>query len=64
VNRERAVNVHGALCSESRLLHYSSLGVECFGYLLLGCSLISVSFIICMLTLLLIRLAGLHICVG
>jgi hypothetical protein len=27
VNRERAINVHGALCSESRLLHYSSLGV-------------------------------------
>jgi hypothetical protein len=27
INRERAVNVHGALCSESRLLHYSSLGV-------------------------------------
>jgi hypothetical protein len=27
VNRERAVNVHGALCGESRLLHYSSLGV-------------------------------------
>lgn len=26
-NRERAVNVHGALCSEPRLLHYSSLGV-------------------------------------
>lgn len=27
VNRENAVNVHGALCSEPRLLHYSSLGV-------------------------------------
>ena len=27
VNRERAINVHGALCSEPRLLHYSSLGV-------------------------------------
>ena len=26
-NRPRAVNVHGALCSESRLLHYSSEGV-------------------------------------
>ncbi len=26
-NREQAVNVHAALCSESRLLHYSSLGV-------------------------------------
>lgn len=26
-NRENAVNVHAALCSESRLLHYSSLGV-------------------------------------
>jgi hypothetical protein len=30
------------------------------GYLLLGCSVISVSFIICMLTLLLMPLAGLH----
>lgn len=26
-NRERAINVHGALCSESKLLHYSSMGV-------------------------------------
>lgn len=26
-NRQSAVNVHGALCSEPRLLHYSSLGV-------------------------------------
>jgi hypothetical protein len=36
----------------------------CFVYLSLGCSVISVSFIICMLTLLLIPLAGLHSCVG
>jgi hypothetical protein len=35
----------------------------CFGYLLLGCSVVSVSFIICMLTLLLMPLAGLHFCV-
>jgi hypothetical protein len=27
VNRQRAINVNGALCSEPRLLHYSSLGV-------------------------------------
>lgn len=27
INRERSINVHGALCSEPRLLHYSSLGV-------------------------------------
>ena len=27
VNRPNAVNVNGALCSESKLLHYSSLGV-------------------------------------
>jgi hypothetical protein len=27
VNRDRSINVHGALCSEPRLLHYSSLGV-------------------------------------
>lgn len=27
MNRELAINVHGALCSEPRLLHYSSLGV-------------------------------------
>jgi hypothetical protein len=27
VNRERAINVNGALCSEPRLLHYSSEGV-------------------------------------
>jgi hypothetical protein len=40
------------------------LWVECFGYLLLGCSVISVSVIICMLTLLLMPLAGLHFCVG
>jgi len=26
-NRPRAINVHGALCSESKLLHYSSEGV-------------------------------------
>jgi hypothetical protein len=38
--------------------------VDCFRYLLLGCSVISVSFIICMLTLLLMPLAGLHFCVG
>jgi hypothetical protein len=38
--------------------------VECFGYLLLGCSVISVSFIIFMLTLLLMPLAGLYFCVG
>jgi hypothetical protein len=37
---------------------------ECFGYLLLGCSVIFVYFIICMLTLLLMPLAGLHFCVG
>jgi hypothetical protein len=34
------------------------------GYLLFVCSVISVSFIICMLTLLLMPLAGLHSCVG
>jgi hypothetical protein len=33
-------------------------------YLLLGCSVISVSFIICMLTASLMPLAGLHFCVG
>jgi O-methyltransferase involved in polyketide biosynthesis len=38
--------------------------VDCFGYLLLGCSIISASFIICMLTLLLMTLTGLHFCVG
>jgi hypothetical protein len=38
--------------------------VECFGYLLLGCSVLSVSFMICILTLLLMPLAGLHFCVG
>jgi hypothetical protein len=38
--------------------------VDCFGYLLLGCSVISVSFIICMLTLLLVPLAGLNLFVG
>jgi hypothetical protein len=37
--------------------------VEFFGYLLLGCSVMSVSFIICM-TLLFIPLAGLQFCVG
>jgi hypothetical protein len=34
------------------------------GYLLLGCSVISVTFNICILTLLLMLLAGLHFCVG
>jgi hypothetical protein len=34
------------------------------GYLLLGYSVISVSFIICMLTLTHMPLAGLHFCVG
>ncbi len=34
-----------------------------FGYFLLGCSVVSVSFVICMLTLLLMPLAGLHFCV-
>jgi hypothetical protein len=38
--------------------------VECFDYLLLGSSVISLSFIICMLSLLLMPLAGLHFCVG
>jgi hypothetical protein len=37
---------------------------EYFGSLLLGCSVISVSFIIFMLTLLLMPLPGLHFCVG
>jgi hypothetical protein len=36
----------------------------CLGYLLLGCSIISVFFIICMLTLLLMPLADLHFHVG
>lgn len=27
MNRERGINVHGALCSEPKLLHYSSVGV-------------------------------------
>lgn len=27
INRENAINVNGALCSEPRLLHYSSVGV-------------------------------------
>lgn len=26
-NREKAINIHGALCSEPKLLHYSSVGV-------------------------------------
>jgi hypothetical protein len=43
---------------------FVSYYLECFGYLLLGCSVISASFIICMLTLLLMPLAGLHFCVG
>jgi hypothetical protein len=34
------------------------------GYLLLGCSIISLSLNICMLTLLLMPLAGLLFCVG
>jgi protein FAM50 len=38
--------------------------VDCFGYLSLGCSVISVSFIICMLTLLLMPSAALHFCIG
>jgi hypothetical protein len=38
--------------------------VEYFGYLLLGCSVITISFNICMLTLLLMPLTGLHFCVG
>jgi hypothetical protein len=37
---------------------------ECFGYLLLGCSVTSVFFVIYLLTLLLTPLAGLHFCVG
>jgi type II secretory pathway component PulF len=35
-----------------------------FWLFILGCSIISVFFIICMLTLLLMPLAGLHFCVG
>jgi hypothetical protein len=35
-----------------------------FGYLLLGGSVIPVSFIVCMVILLLMPLAGLHFCVG
>lgn len=27
MNRQNSINIHGALCSEPRLLHYSSLGV-------------------------------------
>jgi hypothetical protein len=41
------------------------LQVHCsLGCLLLGSSVIYVYFIICMLTLLLMSLAGLHFCVG
>jgi hypothetical protein len=36
----------------SRIIRLLEYFVECFGYLLLGCSVISVSFIICILTLL------------
>jgi hypothetical protein len=43
---------------------YFFLWVNCFGFILLGCSVISVSFLICMLTLLLLPLAGLHFCAG
>jgi hypothetical protein len=42
----------------------SSSSFPTTGYLLLGCSVISVSFIICMLTCRLMPLAGLHFCVG
>jgi hypothetical protein len=38
--------------------------VECFGYLLLGCSVLSLSFIVCMWILLLMPLADLQFCVG
>jgi hypothetical protein len=38
--------------------------VDCFGYLLLDCSVISISFTNRMLALLLMTLAGLHFCVG
>jgi hypothetical protein len=38
--------------------------VECFGYLLLDYPVISVSYIIFMLSLLLMPLASLHFCVG
>jgi len=27
LNRQQAINIHGALCSEPKLLHYSSVGV-------------------------------------
>jgi hypothetical protein len=43
---------------------FISSWVERFGCSLLSCSVMSVSFIICMLTLLLMPLAGLHFCVG
>jgi hypothetical protein len=48
-----------ALITYTRSLFIFTL-VERFGYLLLGCSAISVSFIIFMLILLLMPLAGLH----
>jgi hypothetical protein len=38
--------------------------VDCFGYLLLNCSVKSIPYIICMFTLLLMPLAGLNFCVG
>jgi hypothetical protein len=43
-------------------LNLSFSWVECFGYLLLGCYVISVSLIICILILLLLPLTGLHFC--
>jgi hypothetical protein len=52
-----------AVAPEAFVLPHSR-SVDCFGYLLLGCTVISVSFIICVLTLLLMPLARLHFCVG
>jgi hypothetical protein len=53
----------GMTCGDAAI-SLALLGVDCFGHLLLGCSVIPVYFINCTLNLLLMPLAGLHFCLG
>jgi hypothetical protein len=61
-----AADMHMALSALHEYVHGTAAPLnsryECFGHLLFGRSVIS--FIICMLILLLMPLAGLHFCVG
>jgi hypothetical protein len=57
------IRIHERSAFKKQVFLYFFIG-EIFWLIIVACSVTSVSFIICMLTLLLMHLAGLHFCVG